>query len=113
AIAVAVIVVALALASGGYGGAALGIATVAVWVGFVVAALGPGRERLLGRSFLLAAAALALIAVLAAFSLGWTLDRGTGFSDVVRLAAYLGAFGLGGLLLGPGSGRSALVGLAF
>jgi O-Antigen ligase len=112
AVAVAVIVVALALDSGGYGGVALGVATAAVWIALVVTVLGPGRERVLERSFLIAAGALAAIAILASFSLGWTLDRGTGFADVVRFAGYLGAFLLAGLLLRPGSGRPALAGLA-
>jgi len=110
AIAVAVIVISLALDSGGYGGIGLGVATAAVWIAIVLAALGPGRERRFSRPFLLAAAALAAITLLAALSLGWSLDRSAGFTDVVRLSGYLGAFLLGGLLLGPGSGRSALAG---
>jgi hypothetical protein len=110
--AVAVVVVALSLESGGFGAEALGIAAALTWIAVLVTALGPARDRLLQRNFVLAAAALAFIAAFAALSLGWSLDRGAGFEDVVRLAGYLGAFLLAGLLIGPGRGRSVLVGLA-
>ena len=103
AIAGAVVVVALALDGGGYGGVALGIATVVTWLAVLAVAIGPARERVITRSSALAAAALAVLAVLGAFSLGWSIDRGAGFEDVVRSVAYLGAFLLAGLLLGPGS----------
>lgn len=111
ATATAVVVVALALDSGGYGSVALGIVTVATWIAIVVAVLGPGERRQLGRPFLVAAAALAALAALGALGLDWSIDRGTGFEDVVRLALYLGVFVLAGLLLRPGSGRSALAGI--
>ena len=110
--AVAVIVVVLSLESGTYGAEALGIASALTWIALVATALGSARERALSRTFLVAAAALAFIAVLAAFSLGWSLDRGAGFEDVVRLSGYLGAFLLAGLLVVPGRGRSVLIGLA-
>jgi hypothetical protein len=110
-IAVAVVVVALALDSGGYGGVALGLAAAATWIGIVVLSLGPGRERLIDRAFLVAAAALVVLAVLGALGLGWSIDVGTGFEDVVRLSLYLGIFVLAGLLLRPGSGRSVLIGI--
>ncbi|MFN8114144.1 MAG: O-antigen ligase family protein [Solirubrobacterales bacterium] len=110
--AVAVVVVALSLESGGYGAEALGIAAALTWIAVLVTALGPARDRVLSRTFVLAAAALAFIAVFAAFSLGWSLDRGAGFEDVVRLSGYLGAFVLAGLLIRPGQGRSILLGLA-
>ena len=110
--AVAVVVVALSLEGGTYGSEALGIASALTWMAVVVTALGPARGRVLSWAFLIAAGALAFIAVFAAFSLGWSLDRGAGFEDVVRLSGYLGAFVLAGLLVGPGRGRSVLVGLA-
>ncbi len=110
--AAAVVVVALSLESGGYGSEVLGIASALTWIAVLATALGPARERALSRHFLIAAGALALIAVYAALSLGWSLDRGAGFEDVVRLSGYLGAFLLTGLLVGPGRGPSVLIGLA-
>ncbi|KAA0265208.1 MAG: hypothetical protein EDQ89_13415, partial [Acidobacteria bacterium] len=77
----------------------------------IVVALAPGETRVLSRPFAAALAALALLAGFAALSLGWSIDRDTGFADVVRLGAYLGGFGLAGLLLRPGSGRPALAGI--
>ncbi len=112
AIGAAAAIVAIALDSGGYGGVALGIGTVAVWIAILVAALGPGETRSFSRSHAVAAASLAVLAILGAFSLGWSIDRAAGFEDVVRYGAYLGAFVLAGLLLRPGSGRSALAGIA-
>jgi len=107
----AVIVVSVALAGGGYGGVALGLGTVATWIAVIVVLLAPGETRVLPRPFAVALAALAILAGFAALSLGWSSDRDTGFADVVRLGAYLGGFGLAGLLLRPGSGRPALAGI--
>jgi hypothetical protein len=103
--------VAIALAGGGYGGVALGLSTIAVWFAVIVAVLVPGETRVLARPFVIAAAALVVLVVLSALSLGWSIDRETGFTDVVRIGAYLGVFLIGGLLLRPGSGRSALAGV--
>jgi hypothetical protein len=111
AVATAVAVVAIALAGGGYDGVALGIGTIAVWIAVVVVALGPGRTRPLTRPYLAAAAALAVLPLLAALSLGWSIDRTTGFVDVVRSSGYLGAFLLVGLLLRPASRRPVMVGV--
>lgn len=112
ALATAIIVVSVALAGGGYGGIALGLGAIATWLAVIVVVLGPGETRVLPRPFALALAALAVLAGFAALSLSWSIDRDTGFADVVRLSAYLGGFGLAGLLLRPGSGRPALVGIA-
>lgn len=111
ALATAIAVVAVASAGGGFGGVALGAGSAATWIAVIVVALGPGEIRPLPRPFLVALAALAALATVAALSLGWSIDRDTGFVDVVRLSAYLGAFALAGLLLRPGSGRPALVGV--
>jgi hypothetical protein len=112
ALATAVAVIAVALAGGGYGGVALGLGAIATWVAVIAVTLAPGETRLLARPFAVAVAALAVIALLAAVSLGWSIDRDNGFADAVRFAAYLGAFLLAGLLLRPGTGRSALAGVA-
>lgn len=111
AVAVAAVVVALALDSGGFASFALGLMAAATWIAIVVVALGPGRERLLDRTFLVAAGALAVLAVLGALALGWSVDRSAGFEDVVRFSLYLGAFVLAGLLLRAGSGRRVLAGI--
>ncbi len=111
AIAVATAIVALALDSGGFGGVAIGVTGAAAWLAIIVLAVA-GGARAITRSAALAAGALAVLAVLGAFSLGWSLDRGTGFVDVVRMSAYLGLFVLAAITLRPGSGRSALIGIA-
>jgi hypothetical protein len=103
--------VAIALAGGGYGAIALGITTIAIWFGVIVAVLVPGETRIMARPFVVAVAALVVLSLLSAFSLGWSIDHDTGFTDVVRICAYLGVFLLAGLLLRPGSGRSALAGV--
>ncbi len=91
----------------------MGLATAAAWVAVVgIAIFGRSAERFITRGFLLAAGFLLVIVVLSALSLGWTPDPGSGFTDVVRLAGYLAVFLLAGMLLGPGSGRSALTGIA-
>jgi hypothetical protein len=112
AIAVAVVIVALALDSGGFGSVALGFTTALTWIAIVVVALGRERRPSLDRPLLVAAAALAALAVLAALALGWSIDRGAGFEDVVRLSLYLGVFVLAALLMRPASGPSALAGIA-
>ena len=61
---------------------------------------------------LIAAAALAALAVLGALALGWSIDRGAGFEDVVRLSLYLGVFVLAALLMRPGHGPPVLAGIA-
>ena len=104
-VAVALVIVAVALDSGGYGGVPLGIGAAAVWLGAIVVAFGTGRVRLIDRWFAAAALILAALTVMTAVSLGWSLDDGSGFADVVRLGAYLGAFVLTGLLLRAGAGR--------
>ncbi|HEX2388023.1 MAG TPA: O-antigen ligase family protein [Solirubrobacterales bacterium] len=110
-VAVALVIVAVALDSGGYGGVPLGIGAAAVWLGAIVVAFGTGRVRLIDRWFAAAALILAALTVMTAVSLGWSLDDGSGFADVVRLGAYLGAFVLTGLLLRAGAGRSVLEGV--
>lgn len=112
AIAIAVAIVAVSMVDGGYGGVALGSVTVAIWAAIVLLSLFGDPERSLPAHFLVAAGALAVLAVLAALSLGWSPDPGAGFTDVVRLSAYLGVFVLAGILLRPGTGRGLLAGVA-
>ena len=112
AIAVAVVIVALALDSGGFGSVALGSTTALTWIAIVAVALGPGRGRSFDMPLLIAAAALAALAVLGALALGWSIDRGAGFEDVVRLSLYLGVFVLAALLMRPGHGPPVLAGIA-
>jgi hypothetical protein len=112
ALAVAVAIVALALDSGGFGSVALGFTTALTWIAVVAAALGPGRGRSFDRPLLVAAAALAVLAVLGAVALGWSIDRGAGFEDVVRLSLYLGVFVLAALLMRPGHAPPVLAGIA-
>ena len=109
---IAVAIVAIALVDGGYGGVAMGLGTLAVWAAVVLVALFGRPERTVPVRFLAAAGALAVLAVLAALSLGWSPDPGAGFVDVVRLSAYLGVFVLAGLLLRPGAGSAVLSGIA-
>ncbi len=109
---IAVAIVAIALVDGGYGGVAMGLGTLAVWASIVLVALFGRPERTVPVRFPAAAGALAVLAVLAALSLGWSPDPGAGFVDVVRLSAYLGIFVLAGLLLRPGAGRAVLSGIA-
>jgi hypothetical protein len=112
AIAVAVIIVALSLDSGGFGSVALGFTTALTWIAIVAVALGPGRGRSFDSPLLVAASALAALAVLGALALGWSIDRGAGFEDVVRLSLYLGVFVLAALLMRPGHGQPVLAGIA-
>ena len=112
AIAGAVVIVALALDSGGFGSVALGFTTALTWIAIVAVALGPGRGRSFDRPLLVAAAALAALALLGALALGWSIDRGAGFEDVVRLSLYLGVFVLAALLMRPGNGPPVLAGIA-
>jgi hypothetical protein len=101
---------ALALAGGGYSGVALGSATAVVWV-IVLFLLLIGRldpPTRLGRPFLIAIASLFALGALMALSLGWTSDAAEGFTEVVRVAGYLGVFVLVGACAGPGSGRRIL-----
>jgi hypothetical protein len=107
----AIAVVAVALADGGYGGVALGIVTLAVWLVVAGVALFGRPELRLPGGFLVAAALLLGLTALAAFSLGWSPDPGAGFTGVVRLALYSGFFVLCGLLLRPGAGSAALTGI--
>ncbi len=110
-VAVALVIVAVALDSGGYGGVPLGIGAAVAWLGVIVVAFGPGPVRLIDRWFAAAALILAALTLMTAVSLGWSLDDGAGFADVVRLGAYLGAFVLTGLLLRAGAGRAVLEGV--
>jgi O-Antigen ligase len=111
AVPLAVTIVAVSLVDGGYGGVAMGLGALATWLAVVVVAVFGRRERIYPTGFLTAVAALTLLAALSAFSLGWSPDPGSGFTDVVRVSAYLGFFILVGLLIRPGSGRAALVGI--
>jgi O-antigen ligase len=110
---VGVSIVVLALAGGGYGPVALSAAAVLVWTLTIAVLLAAPRgvHRLASPAFAIAAGALSLLGLLTALSLAWSPDPGAGFDEVVRLGAYLGAFVLAGLLLGPGSGVAALRGL--
>jgi hypothetical protein len=106
-------VVALALAGGGYGPVALSAAAVLVWTLTIAVLLAGGGavHRLASPFFAIAATALALLGLLTALSLAWSPDPDAGFAEVVRLGAYVGAFVLAGLLIGPGRGVDALRGL--
>lgn len=106
-------IICLALSQGGYGGAAVGAATIVAWL-FVLVAVLAGRDDdvPLRGTFLVAAVALALLAGVAALSLGWTPDQGAGFSDAVRFACYAGVFLAAGLLIGPANSRAAIAGIA-
>jgi len=108
---IAVAVVAIALVQGGHEGVILGLSAVAIWLAAVVAVLFGSPLPGYPRTFLLATGSMAALAAMAAFSLGWSPDPGAGFTDVVRLAAYLGVLVLVGVLLRPGHGRPALAGV--
>ena len=110
-IAIAVAIVAVALVEGGYGGVAMGLGTFAVWASIVAVALFGRPRESIPTGFMVAAGALAVLAVLAALSLGWSPDPEAGFTDVVRLSLYLGVFVLVGMLLRPGTGRAVLAGI--
>ena len=83
----------------------------ATWVAAGLVALTRRTAITVSRGALAGAAALAGLAVLSAFSIGWSPDPGAAFTDVVRLSAYLGGFVLLAMLLRPGSGRSVLAGV--
>ncbi len=81
----------LALSGGGYGAVASGTMTTLVWAALLIAAIAlPGERRRVPLLVLGAAAALGLLAVMTAFSLGFTPDRGAAFEESVRLAGYAG-----------------------
>ena len=105
----AIAVVAVAMAGGGYGGVALGVGTAAIWLAVIVVVLAPGEVRPLSRPFAVALAALAVLAVLAALSLGWSIDRDTGFANVVRLASWAVAPTVAGLVMARYSLAAPLV----
>jgi hypothetical protein len=54
---------------------------------------------------------LAVIAVLAAFSIAWASDQGRAFEEAIRLAFYLGLFTLAVCTAGPAGRRQWLAGL--
>lgn len=115
---VAVAVAALALAGGGFGGVALGVTTALVWLALLVLVLA-GRLPTHRPGAGLSAAAGCLLALLAltVLSTGWTSSDGAAFAEAVRLAGYLGALLLAGLLarrdrLGPALGGIAAAGVA-
>jgi hypothetical protein len=110
--AVAVALFAIALAGGAYGPVALGVLTAAIWIGIVAYLLLARPLPGMPKGFIVAAVALAVITLMTAVSLSWSNDPGSGFADLVRWLAYLGAFVLAGLTLGRANGASALVGLA-
>lgn len=110
---IAVVILALSLDSGGYGGVALGLGSAAAWIAIVVVALlrrSPDRQ--VPVPLLLAGGALAALLLLSGLSLTWSAEPGAGFSVVITVSAYLAVFVLAGMLLGSGSGRSALAGIA-
>lgn len=107
------VVTALALPGGGFGGVALGIAVATVWLALIVLLLA-GRLPAGDPAPALIAAAACLLALLAltALSTGWTSSDETAFEEAVRLAGYLGAFLLAGLLARRDRIGPALAGLA-
>ena len=112
-LAVVAAVVPLAFVSGGYSDLAVGSIAVIVWLAVAARVLGGGAAMDGIRSeFGWAAAALLALLVLTAFSLGWSGSDEAGFADAVRLAGYLGAFVLAGLVVGRGRGQAALAGVA-
>jgi O-antigen ligase len=112
-VAIAVALLLIALADGGYSGDALGAGTAIVWILVVVAMLvRPQRLGHVPPPLALATVFLIALLGLTALSLGWGNDDGAGFSEVVRLAGYLGVFVLAGLLAQPGGGRSILTAIA-
>ena len=55
---------------------------------------------------------LLILLALTVLSVEWTSSDESAFADAVRLAAYLGAFLLAGLVIGRGMGGAALAGIA-
>ena len=112
-LAVVAAVVPLAFVSGGYSDLAVGSVAVIVWLAVVARVLGGGAAMDgIRSSFGWAAVALLALLVLTAASLGWSSSDEAGFADAVRLAGYLGAFVLAGLVVGRGRGQAALAGVA-
>lgn len=103
-------VVGLALAGGGYSDTALGVTTTIAWALVVIVALArPGGPPSPPPATLVAVLLLGAMLALTALSLGWGTDDGRGFTEVVRLAGYLGVFVVVGFGAPRGSGRAILV----
>lgn len=110
---VAAAMLAVALAGGGFGGVALGVTTGLIWLLLaVLVLLGalPAREPTPG--LVVAATSLLALLGLTLLSLGWTSSEGSGFTEAVRLAGYLGVFLLAGLLARRDRAAPTLAGLA-
>lgn len=94
-----------ATAAGGFALAGVALALAAI-------AARPGRLTAPDRALLAPFAAALALTVWAALSLGWAVDPGAGFADVVTFATYAGVLLVVGLLARPGTAGSWLAGLS-
>jgi hypothetical protein len=112
-VAVAVAYAALAYGNGGYSSELIAAVTVAIWWVVVIALatrVWPGR--VIPRSAIVAGASLAALGGFTALSMIWANSPGLAFTEVVRVAGYLGLFVLIVLASGRTGPRPWLVGLA-
>ena len=111
-------IVAASFSNGSYGGVATGLGAAAVWAVVVCVVLSRRAEAApLRRSFVVAAAALAAIALISALSLRWSADAGSGFTESSARPATWGCScssgcsrgrARAGLLTGIGAGLVAV-----
>ncbi len=112
-LAVAVAYVAIALPNGGGSPTAIAIGALLVWWAVIVglAVGGWPRSDIPGLG-IATGASLAGLALLTLLSMIWADDAGRAFTEVVRVAGYLGLFVLVVVSSPPGGGRPWLAGLA-
>jgi hypothetical protein len=110
---VAVAYAALAYADGGFSDQLIAAATVGLWWVVIIAIatrVWPGR--VIPRSAIAAGLCLAALAVFTALSMIWADSAGLAFTEVVRVAGYLGLFVLVVLASARTGPRPWLIGLA-
>jgi hypothetical protein len=104
---------ALAYSNGGYSTQVIAAATVAVWWVVIVAlATRVFPRRRIPTPAVVAGACLAGFGALTALSMIWANDSGRAFTEVVRVAGYLGLFVLAVVVSARTGARPWLVGLA-
>jgi O-Antigen ligase len=110
---VAVAYAALAYGNGGYSSELIAAVTVAIWWVVIIALatrVWPGR--VIPRSAIAAGASLAALGGFTALSMIWANSAGLAFTEVVRVAGYLGLFVLIVIASGRTGPRPWLIGVA-
>ena len=112
-VAVALAFVGLALPNGAYSTELQSGVTCVIWAALITGILvGVLPRAPVPKQALIAGCVLAALALLTGASMAWGTDDGAAFTELVRVAGYLGLFALVVCLSTPGSARTWLVGVA-